>query len=155
MTIQVKHFFVVTIFLLSLFLSLPCLLFYGDVTINNHAANLTGHRYWANPSSDRTALSLYNAILFVTAVGGLLVICGLYIMVARTNNTNWGIAPPPAHSSAIIATPWTGIHPQKAEVPKPDRRQRETAWVWILRSWVMRPLLTETRNRFLRKTQPF
>ena len=35
---------------LSLFLSLPCLLFYGDVTIDNHAANLTGHRCGANPS---------------------------------------------------------------------------------------------------------
>ncbi|XP_022330772.2 phe13-bombesin receptor-like [Crassostrea virginica] len=84
MTIQVKHFSVVAIVFLSLFLSLPCLLFYGDVTIENHAVNLTGHRCGANPSSDRTALSLYNAILFVTAVTGLLVICSLYIMVART-----------------------------------------------------------------------
>ena len=60
------------------------MLFYGDVTINNHTVNLTGPRCGANPSSDRTALSWYNAILFVTAVTGLLVICSLYIMVART-----------------------------------------------------------------------
>ena len=125
MTIQMKHFFVVAIVLLSLFLSLPCLLFYGDIAVKNHAAHLTGHRCSAYPSSDRTALSLYNAILLVTAVGGLLVICGLYIMVARTNNTNsdGDIAPQPAPSSAAIATPWTGIRPQKAEVSKSDRRQ--------------------------------
>ncbi|XP_048731244.1 phe13-bombesin receptor-like [Ostrea edulis] len=84
MTIQTKHFSLIAVVILSLFLSLPCLMFYGEITIDNPNLNLKGYRCGTNPDADRTALFLYNAILFVTAVGGLLVISILYIMIGRT-----------------------------------------------------------------------
>ena len=128
MTIQVKHFSVVATVFLSLFLSLPCLLFYGDVTIDNHAANLTGHRCGANPSI-RPDRSVFVQRHFVRAgrhrsVGDLWSLHhgGSYYLQKNTNSDG-DIAPPPAPSSAASATRWTGIRPQKAEVSRPDRKQ--------------------------------
>lgn len=84
MTIKAKHSALVTVILLSLFLSLPCLMFYGEIPITSPYLNLTGYRCGVSPSADQAALSLYNTILFVTAVGGLLVISTLYILIGRT-----------------------------------------------------------------------
>lgn len=84
MTIKAKHSALVAVILLSLFLSLPCLMFYGEIPIHNPYLNLTGYRCGVSPSADQAALSLYNAILFLTAVGGLLVISVLYILIGRT-----------------------------------------------------------------------
>ncbi|XP_061181593.1 neuromedin-U receptor 2-like [Saccostrea echinata] len=84
MTIKTKHFALVAIILLSIVLSLPCFMFYGEITIINSQLNLKGSRCGASPNSDRTALFLYNTILFVIVVGGLITISVLYIMIGRT-----------------------------------------------------------------------